>query len=163
MLEQAFALHGRQVNKVVSVRDIARLDPARPTIVKFHGDLDDPRSLVIGESDYFRRLALVEPLDVKLLADALGRPILFIGYSFSDVNLRLLLYRLRSTWRETGDATLQPRSYIFMSRPNAAEERVLESWGITAFVGTGHDESAALRSFLERLRAAVRRHPAERR
>jgi hypothetical protein len=154
LLEQAFALHGRRVNKVVSAKDIARIDAARPTIVKFHGDFDDPSSLVIAETDYFRRLSLEEPLDVKLRADAFGRPLLFVGYSFSDVNLRLLLYRLRSTWRETGDETLQPRSYIFMSRPNAVEERVLDSWGITPFVGGGDDDDAALVAFLERLCAA---------
>lgn len=155
LLERAFALHGRRVNKVVTASDIARLDPALPTIVKFHGDLDDPASLVIAETDYFRRLALDEPLDIKLRADAFGRPVLFVGYSFSDVNLRLLLYRMRSTWRETGDDTLQPRSYIFMTRPNAVEERVLDSWGITPFVGAGDDDSAALVAFLERLRAAL--------
>lgn len=154
LLERAFALHGRRVNKIVTANDIARIDPALPTIVKFHGDLDEPRSLVIAETDYFRRLALQEPLDIKLLADAFGRPILFVGYSFSDVNLRLLLYRMRSTWRESGDAKLEPRSYIFMSRPNTAEERVLDSWGITPFVGDSDVESAALLSFLERLGAA---------
>lgn len=152
LLERAFALRGRRFNKVVTARDIAEIDAGLPTIVKLHGDLDDPGSLVIAETDYFRRLALEEPLDVKLLADALGRPMLFVGYSFADVSLRLLLYRMRSVWRASGDALLQPRSYIFMSRPNAAEERVLESWGIVPLVGDHADENEALRSFLERLR-----------
>jgi hypothetical protein len=152
LLERVHALRGRRFNKVVSARHLAEADPALTTIVKFHGDIDDPGSLVIAETDYFRRLALEEPLDVTLLADALGRPVLFLGYSFSDVNLRLMLYRMRSVWRNSGDALLQPRSYIFMSRPNAAEERVLDSWGITPIVGVDSDESAALEAFLERLR-----------
>jgi hypothetical protein len=158
LLERAFALHGRRFNKTVSGKDIASADPALPTIVKFHGDLSDPDSLVVTETDYFRRLAFEEPLDIKLKADAFGRALLFLGYSLSDINLRLMLYRLRGIWRDSGYQELQPRSYIFMPRSNPVQERILDSWGIAPIVGSGPDEGAALLAFLEQLCAAVAAH-----
>lgn len=156
LLERAFALHGRRCNKTVTAKDIASADPLLPTIVKFHGDLDDEHTLVVTETDYFRRMAFDGPLDIKLTADAFGRTLLFVGYSLSDVNLRLMLYRMRGIWLDAGYESLQPRSYIFMSRPNAVQERILDSWGIAPIVGDEEaSESDALLGFLERLRAAV--------
>src|SRR5690606_19541756 len=71
-IERAYELHGRRCNKIVTAVDFARADPALPTIVKFHGDLDDVETLVVAETDYFRRLAFQDPLDIKLSADAFG-------------------------------------------------------------------------------------------
>lgn len=155
LLERAFALYDRQFNKTVTAKDIAREDPSLPTIVKFHGDLDDASSLVVTETDYFRRLAFEEPLDIKLTADAFARTMLFVGYSLSDVNLRVMLHRMRGIWLESGYESVQPRSYIFMARANAVQERILDSWGITPIVGEDGDETRALVTFLERLAAAV--------
>ncbi|HEX6999836.1 MAG TPA: SIR2 family protein [Gammaproteobacteria bacterium] len=155
LLERAFTLHGKRFNKTIDAKDIARADPSLPTIVKFHGDVDDVDSLVVTETDYFRRLAFDQPLDIKLTADAFGRTVLFIGYSLTDINLRLMLYRMRGIWLDSGYESLQPRSYIFMTRPNPVEERILDSWGIAPLVGWRDDEGEALLEFLERLCAAV--------
>ncbi|MEF2559314.1 SIR2 family protein [Aurantimonas sp. C2-5-R2] len=95
-LEVAFNLSGHPYVKIVNARDIAKATSVDTQIVKFHGDFEDDQSLVIAETDYFNRLHLDSPLDIKFRADALGRTILFIGYSVSDLNIRLLLHRL---WR----------------------------------------------------------------
>lgn len=156
LLERALALHGQPCNKLVTAKDIAEADPNLPTVVKFHGDIDDEDSLVVTESDYFRRAAFQDPLDIKLWADALGRTVLFVGYSLSDINLRLLLYRLRDVWIDSGQQSSRPRSFIFLPRQNPVQERILESWGITALVGrAGSGEAAALLQFLRALSAAV--------
>ena len=60
----------------------------------------------------------------------LGRTILFVGYSLKDLNLRLLLYKLKRTWDGTAYAKRRPRSFIFLMRPDVVQEEVLESsWG----------------------------------
>lgn len=155
LLERAFALRGRRINKVVSVRDLSEIDDSLPTVIKFHGDIDDMASLMLSETDYFRRLAFEAPLDIKLRADALGRTVLFIGYSLSDINIRLMLYRMKGMWLETGEDLPQPCSYIFMPRPNPIQQAILESWGLTPIVGDEADEGRSLLGFLERLRSAV--------
>jgi len=155
-IERAYALHGRRCNRIVTAADFARVDPALPTIVKFHGDLDDVETLVVAETDYFRRLAFQDPLDIKLSADAFGATLLFVGYSVSDVNLRLLLYRLCGLWQHSGHRDLRPRSYVFMGRANRLQQRILDSWGVAAFVADdGDDEGRSLQAFLERLCRAV--------
>jgi hypothetical protein len=155
LLERAFELNGRRYHKVVTPYDIPRGDAQVPTIVKFHGDLDEPDSLVLAETDYFRRLLFEGPLDIRLTADAFERAVLFIGYSLSDVNLRFMLYRLRAIWLRSGYERSQPRSYVFMPKRNVVQERILDSWGITAIVGSKDCEDAALCSFLESLCAAL--------
>lgn len=159
LLERAFKLHGVAVNKATTAKDIASLDPNLTTIVKFHGDLEEGGSLVLTETDYFRRLAFQDPLDIQLMADALGRGVLFLGYSVSDVNLRLLLFRLREIWLESGQSESRPRSYIVMTRPDPIQERILDSLGVTPLIGSrgnANGEAAALLTFLKRLAALVR-------
>lgn len=156
LLERAFEVRGIRYNKVVAVEDLSKLDDSLPTVVKFHGDIDDEPSLMLTETDYFRRLSFEAPLDIKLRADALGRSVLFIGYSLSDINVRLMLYRMKNLWLERGYRSPEPCSYIFMPRPNPIQEAILESWGVTPIVGERTGKDDALLSFLETLDAAVR-------
>ncbi|TIQ16998.1 SIR2 family protein, partial [Mesorhizobium sp.] len=87
-LEVAFEVHDRPFVKVANAKDIAKVNGEGTQIIKYHGDFDDDASLVLAESDYFERLSFESPLDVKFRADALGRTVLFIGYSMSDMNIR---------------------------------------------------------------------------
>ena len=112
LLERAYERNGRRFNKVVSARDIAKSDPALPTIVKFHGDLDDPSSMVLTETDYFRRLAFDEPLDIKLAADAFARAgavlgLQRIGYQLAAAALSTAPYLARVQLREVSATFLR--------------------------------------------------------
>jgi hypothetical protein len=156
LLERAYRVQRRRFNKIVTAKDFARSDPALPTIVKFHGDLEDPSSIVLAETDYLDRLSFEQPLDIKLAADAFGKALLFIGYSVSDINLRLLLYRLQRIWRASGCERARPRSYVLMTKPNRVQERILSSWGVAPLVAANTDETNAVALFLERLRMARR-------
>src|SRR5699024_9325225 len=127
----AYDIHEKPYAKVANARDIANAGPDVTQIVKFHGDFDDDASLVLTETDYFDRLAFDSPVDVKFRADALGKAVLFIGYSLSDMNIRPLLHRLWQTWNRSGYEDSRPRSFIFMSQRNPVEEAVLARWGIT--------------------------------
>lgn len=155
-LEVAFEIHGKPFAKVVNARDIAQAGPDVTQIVKFHGDFDDDASLVLTETDYFDRLAFDSPLDVKFRADALGNTVLFIGYSLSDMNIRLLLHRLWQTWHRSGREDDRPQSYVFMPRRNSVEEAVLARWGITMLTDDeAGDAQEATYRFLCRLKEAV--------
>lgn len=154
-LETSLRLHGRDFVKVTNAKDVARVREGVTQVVKFHGDFEDDQSLVIAETDYLQRLAFDTPLDIKFRADALGKTILFVGYSLSDLNIRLLLYRLWQTWRASGYEKDRPRSYVFMIRPNPVEEAVLEQWGIRAVTEDTDDPGDALQTFLEKLKAGL--------
>jgi len=123
--------------------------------VKLHGDFDDDASLVITETDYFSRLSFDTPLDVKLLSDALGKTVLFVGYSMSDMNVRLLLHRLWLTWRRSGYEKDRPRSFVFMPRTDPVQDAVLAQWGITALGRDAEDPQEGLTNFLTELKRSV--------
>src|SRR5450759_2545236 len=82
--------------------DIATSLPDVTDIVKFHGDFDREETLVITESHYFDRLEFEAPLDILFRSDALSRPILFVGYSLADINMRYLFHKLGKLWKAAG-------------------------------------------------------------
>jgi len=104
-LEVAFRLHGRNFTKISNARDLAKVSNGITQIVKFHGDFDEDSSLVIAETDYFERLAFETPLDIKFRADALGKTLVFIGYSLSDLNIRSLFQKLLHLPKHIGEVT----------------------------------------------------------
>ncbi len=150
-LEEAHQKKGKPVRKIVSVADLAKPHKNETEIVKFHGDFSKDDSIVLTESSYFDRFSFETPLDIKLRSDSLGRPLLFIGYSLDDVNMRYLLYKLHNIWETSAQKHQRPKSYILMSKPNAIRERVLEARGITPIVWKNDDPGAALKEFLEHL------------
>ncbi|MCA0008609.1 MULTISPECIES: SIR2 family protein [unclassified Mesorhizobium] len=155
-LEVAFEVHSRDYVKVANAKDIAKASNGVTQIVKYHGDFDDDSSLILAETDYFDRLSFDSPLDVKFRADALGRTILFIGYSMSDMNIRLLLHRLWQTWRLSGYETDRPRSFVFMPSPSVVQEAVLGRWGIEMLSEEAAQPEQALAAFLSKLLDAMR-------
>jgi hypothetical protein len=153
-LENAFRLFGGDPLVVSDVSSFPDTPAAKQVIVKFHGDVSVPDSLVLAEEHYFRRLAFETPLDVRLRSDALSYSILFVGYSLSDINIRLLLYKLSNMWRDA-DAEARPRSFLLLQRPNEMEKTVLASWGVEVLTHDVDNPDHMLRDFLEKLHARV--------
>lgn len=154
-LEAAFDLQDKDYVKIVNAKDIARIREGVPQIVKYHGDFDDDDSIVIAETDYLDRLSFESPLDIKFRSDALGKTILFIGYSMTDLNIRFLLHRLWKTWAGSGYERDRPQSYVFMLRPNPVEHAVLEQWGLRVLMEKDCPPEEALETFLTKLSRAV--------
>jgi hypothetical protein len=150
-IEVAFLAHDKPFVKISNASDITKIRENETQIVKFHGDFDEDASLVFAETDYLERLAFNSPLDVKFRADAMASTVLFVGYSMSDLNIRLLLYRIWKTWRESGYEHDRPKSYVFMVQPNPVQEAVMAQWGITPIIGAADAPSDALVTFLRAL------------
>jgi hypothetical protein len=79
----------------------------------------------------------------------LGRSVLFIGYSLTDINIRYLFYKLSQLWKASVPDVPQPRSYIFSPGRNPVQEAVLAQWGIDMICAERDDPSTALIEFLE--------------
>jgi hypothetical protein len=150
-LEIAFQRQHQPFVKIANVGDFTRAVDGLTQIVKLHGDFDDDSSLVLTETSYFDRLAFESPLDLKLRSDTIGKSVLFVGYSLSDVNVRYLLYKLHRLWADSKFSSARPKSYLFLTRPNPIQEAILENRGIIPIVSSADDEGTALRDFLEKL------------
>lgn len=160
-LEIAFDHYKRPYCKITNVTDLVRIRDGATQIVKFHGDFDDDRSLVLDESSYFERLEFESPLDIKLRSDVLARSVLFIGYSLSDVSLRYLFYKLDKLWKMHGKYSVRPRSYIFVPKPNPVQEAVLDQWGISMISSDRADPRTALVEFMQSLKGRADDHRTE--
>jgi hypothetical protein len=150
-LEEAHRYYGKAYSKIAHVGDLVRAKADATQIVKFHGDFEDDDSIVLTESSYFARLDFESPLDIKLRADLLGRTVLFIGYSLKDINIRYMLYRLHRQWSSAAINGMRPKSFVFLGRPNAVQQRVLESRGIHAIISDNDDPTLGLTDFLKSL------------
>lgn len=150
-IEIAFQRRGQPFVKIANVGDFTKIREGVPQIIKLHGDFDDDESLVLSETSYFDRLSFESPLDLKLRSDSIGKAILFVGYSLSDVNVRYLLYKLHRLWTESTYSSARPKSYLFLARPNPVHEAILERRGILPIVAEIDDAGLALSNFLEKL------------
>lgn len=156
-LEKAYDAYGREYTKITNVGDLLKAREGVTQLVKFHGDFDDDESLVLTESSFFERLDFESALDIKLQSDVLGRPVLFVGYSLSDINIRYLVYKLQRLWESSALEQLRPKSYIFLSGSNPVQERVLRRRGIEPVVSQSQDPGQGLAQFLTELLETVRR------
>lgn len=150
-LEIAHDTFGVPYDKIASVADLVSVAEGRRQIVKFHGDFDDDASIVLDETSYYQRLNYDSPLDIKLSNDVLGNSVLFIGYSLTDINIRLLFYRLTEMWGRSALSSARPKSYVFTNRPNPVAQEVLGQWGIEMIVSEEDDPKKALTDFLQEL------------
>ncbi len=100
LLEQTFRLEQRAFSTVTRSLDASFWSSDRTQIVKIHGDLAFPESIVITAND-FERLEVDRAALIRLLGATLQtRTVLFVGYSLTDPDLRAMLTHLR---HETGD------------------------------------------------------------
>jgi hypothetical protein len=150
-LEEAFKANSKAFSKVSSVGDLAKPRGGETEIVKFHGDFNNDDSIVLTESSYFSRMSFETPLDIKLRSDSLGRPLLFIGYSLGDMNMRYLLYKLHHLWEASSQKSHRPKSYILMTRTNPIQEKILEARGIEPIIWKNDNAGAGLEEFLSHL------------
>lgn len=151
-IERAFDHHKKPYTKIASAGDLSAVAADRTQIVKFHGDFDDDTSIVLDETSYFERLEFESPLDIKLRSDVLGRSVLFIGYSLTDINIRYMFFRLANLWKKSSRGATQPMSFIFSPRPNPVQEVALAQWNIKMLSSAEDDPGKALIQLLEQLR-----------
>lgn len=151
-LERSYEHYGKKYIKIAGVSDIPLLKDGVTQIIKFHGDFDNDETIVLDESSYYERLEFETPLDIKLRSDVLGKSVLFIGYSLTDVNLRFLFYKLAKLWKSNRGGGVQPKSYVFTHRPNPIQEAILEQWGIKMLTSDEDDPQKALQEFIEKLK-----------
>ncbi len=154
-IEKSFEIRGKKFSKIANAKDIVLANLDDTHIVKFHGDFDDDSSIVLTESDYFERLNFETPLDVKFRSDILGRTILFVGYSLTDINMRILLYKMQKMWKNSGYENDRPPSYLFMTRPDPVQERILRSWGVHTITSDVEKVEDALPNLFDELKKAV--------
>jgi hypothetical protein len=102
-----------KLDEVLKIKGVLDLDPSyqpssdRPLVYHLHGYIETPQSMVLTESDYLDFLIRLQHQDDRLLPDEIvaalaASPLLFIGYSLSDWNFRVLFRGLLSSLSNLG-------------------------------------------------------------
>lgn len=109
-LGDAVTLSGKRKKPLLRIYDPMRNGPPdevpvdpdeeKPVLLKLHGDIDKPESLVITEEDYITFVQRMSnphfhPIHEYIRMRMRAWPFLFVGYSLRDYNLRLLFRTLR--------------------------------------------------------------------
>lgn len=157
LLEQAS--RKRQINRnvIFNASHVGFSDTSTLSIVKLHGDLDDADSLVISARDYYsyfsRNPAVADLLKVELQTHT----VLFLGYSFSDPDLGMILGKVVAQ-----SGTVRPLLYSLQLQPKplavqALHERGVKVIAIDARPGTTEADEA-IEDWLRCFRKALIRY-----
>jgi hypothetical protein len=95
------------------------------TLVKMHGDYDTD-NIVLTENDYYdysRNFPLIRSFVLSLFA---SKVVVFIGFSFADLNLKMILNELKDNLSEN-----MPRIYLLSTdKPDGVTSKYFDSKGI---------------------------------
>jgi hypothetical protein len=126
VFELTAAKYGRPYRRVVTLQDLSDAVPGERLLVKYHGDLDYPKTIVFGKRSYQRRMGAEDhPLDIRLRSDLLGKRLLFLGYSFRDENVNKLLDSVKRVFKGT-----LPPSYLIAFDDDPQMEDLAKTFGI---------------------------------
>ena len=151
-LERALCASGRDV-QVIATEGHMGFNSSATQVVKFHGDFNNPDEMVVSEGQYYRRMKLESPMDLKLRADLFGRAVLFIGYSFRDINVAYLFQNVNEMFNQLPHSFSGKRAYITVHNPSDFENRLFYARHIEVIPTYGEDRISATAEVLEELAA----------
>ena len=100
--------------------------PGDYQLIMYHGDLDNPDSVVFTTDDYRARMENPDHfLNIKLRADLLARNLLFLGYSIRDINIQQILEELQVAF-----GGKLPKTYLIAFVSNDTLEERCKDYGI---------------------------------
>jgi hypothetical protein len=126
LLERTFATT-RSVRRVVTDEDLVQRRPSNElVIVKLHGDLAHPNTIVLAEDDYQQFETRRPGLSVKVRQLLMEHPLLFLGFSLSDPNYG----RIDGWIRDMLGKMRLPAVAIVHSEPLPGEQEMWKARGI---------------------------------
>lgn len=91
-------------------------------IIKMHGDIDDPKTIVLKESDYLNYEYTHTLISTYIKSLLIDHTFLFIGYSLNDYNLKLIISWINH-FCEIYDISKRPNNYIVLDKPTYEYEK----------------------------------------
>jgi hypothetical protein len=156
LLERSLNAAGRRVVTKKSGKSLSVVTATADALVlKLHGDLSDPGSLIITRDDYARYMTLHPGFRDRLKVDLTERTFLFLGFSFTDPHLDFILEQLK---QERGQNVREHFAIIRRERASARARRTvrisaarqrlkigdLERYGIKTVLVDDHSEIPVL-------------------
>lgn len=106
--------------------DLFSSETKNKKLYKIHGSIDKPSSMIITKSDYDQFFEKSKYIYSKLLTIFVESPIIFLGYSLSDRNIKDILTTLTATLSQKDLKQFQERVYIISYSSDDKPEYFLE-------------------------------------
>ncbi|WP_333849779.1 SIR2 family protein [Leclercia sp.] len=90
-------------------------------LYKIHGDIKDPQSIIINTNDYEKYDSKAILISAKILSNMIKNPILFIGYSLTDRNVKKLLSDFSSQLPKEDGRKSAERIILIQHKPDEQE------------------------------------------
>lgn len=97
-------------------------------IYKIHGSIKDPKTIIIDENDYKKFKEKSDYLAAKLLTIFVEYPIIFMGYSISDSNIRDILKSIVKCLSKDQVKLLKKRFIFIEYDPDVKDYEIGESY-----------------------------------
>lgn len=152
-IEKSYMAKGVSYKKITSIQDIRNSKHSETKIIKFHGDFSgNDNDIVLTENSYFSRLNFESPLDIKLRSDVISNTLLFMGYSFSDINIRYLWFKLSKILDSIPRIHRRPVGYIVTTKNNPIFSEIsTHNRGLDVIRLDPLDPTNSLKELLEKL------------
>jgi len=125
LLEQASQKKQINRNVIFNTAHVGFSDTSTLSIVKLHGDLADPASIVISARDFYSYLARNPAVADLLKVELQTHTVLFLGYSFGDPNLAMIL---GNSVLQSGSS--QPMLYSLQFNPTDVYIQAMRARGV---------------------------------
>jgi len=123
---------------------------SQKAIIKLHGSIVDPDSVVFGEDEYYKH-STTNPLIFDFISNITAtKTILFIGYSYSDFDFKSVFNYVKN---KLGD--LMQTSFIFLPNSTKYEASYLDKRGLTPIIFNSDSFKSATRNFLINLKKQI--------
>ncbi|MGA7810372.1 SIR2 family protein [Bradyrhizobium sp.] len=117
LIEKALEAGGKRVDAKYTKDQLATTRRGRDAVIyKMHGDIEHPSQAVLSRDDYERYYQTHGPFITALSGDLVEKTFLFLGFSFTDPNLELIMSRIRATF-----TTHQRQHYCITRRRTKAK------------------------------------------
>jgi hypothetical protein len=141
-------LHGVEPLTVVFPEQLGYIDGnSVKKIVKLHGDIDHPGSIVLTRKDYSEYFSRHRDFERELSSSINNRTLLFIGFSLRDPNFTRIYSDARSFFDRT-----KREAYALMAGTNAIERDLWSADGLRIYPVKKH---AQIPSLLKQIRLAA--------
>ncbi|TVV76951.1 SIR2 family protein [Sphingomonas solaris] len=117
LIETALEAGGKRVDAKYTKEQLATTRRGRDAVVyKMHGDIEHPSQAILSRDDYEKYHQTHGPFTTALSGDLIEKTFLFLGFSFTDPNLDLIMSRIRTTF-----TTHQRQHYCIAKRRTKAK------------------------------------------
>jgi tetratricopeptide (TPR) repeat protein len=157
LLEDTFRERDLECINVVTDQDLPLMDRGKKSIIKLHGDLGQPQTWVLTSEQYESYFSEHPGIANLLGMDLHSKTVLFLGYSFNDIDMRMILEKVNK--RAAG---LRKNLFAVQFNPTRLEVEELRRRNIKVIERRGKtkdEKTKVLRQWLVNFIRRVRESP----